>query len=112
MGRPCALLIAAALCLALAAPAVAGSRPRLAVVASSPVTVRGTGFIAHERVRVSVRTATRTVVQSARASAAGAFTVRFAAVRLGPCATIGATGSRGDRATLAQHRGVATCNPG
>jgi len=110
MGRPCALL-AALLCLLLAAPAVAGAGPRLRIVGAAPVTVRGTGFVARERVHVTVRTATRTVVRSARASAAGAFTVRFAGVRLGPCAAIAARGSRGDHASVAQHRGVVSCNP-
>jgi hypothetical protein len=112
MGRPCALLAAAALCLVLAATAAAAARPRLSVVRAVPVTVHGTGFTARERVRVTVRTATRGAVRSTRADAHGAFTVRFAGVRLGRCGAVAATGARGDRATLTRHLGVASCNPG
>src|SRR3954447_16975919 len=111
MGRPCALLTAAALCLVLAAPPIAGARPRLAIVRAAPLTVRGTGFAARERVRVTVRTTTRTVVRSARTNDDGVFTARFAGVGLGGCGAVGATGSSGDRATLTRHRGVASCNP-
>jgi hypothetical protein len=110
MGRPCALL-AAALCLLLAAPAVAGARPRLVLVRGAPVTVRGTGFAARERVRVTVRTATRTIARSARTNGDGVFTVRFAGVGLGACGAVAATGARGDRATLTRHLGMASCNP-
>jgi hypothetical protein len=110
MARPCALLAVAVACLVLAVPAVA-ARPRLAIVRASPVTVRGTGFVARERVRLTLRTATRTVVRSTRANASGAFTVSFAGMRLGPCGAIAAAGSRGDRASLTRHRGVASCNP-
>src|SRR5438045_2937740 len=111
MGRPCALVAAAVLCLALAAPAVAAAPPRLAIVRAAPLTVRGTGFAARERVRVTVRTTTRTVVRSARTNRDGVFTARFAGVGLGGCGTVAATGSSGDRATLSRHRGVASCNP-
>jgi hypothetical protein len=110
MARPCALL-AAAVCLGLAVPAAAAARPRLTLVRASPLTVHGAGFVARERVRVSVRTATRTVARSARADAHGAFTVRFAGVRLGACGAVGATGAHGDRASVTRHRGVASCNP-
>src|SRR4051812_25020917 len=111
MARPCVLLAIVVGCLVLAVPAVA-ARPRLAIVRASPVTVRGTGFVAHERVRLTVRTATRTVVRSTRAGANGAFTVRLAGIRLGPCGAIAAAGSRGDHASLTHHRGVASCEPG
>jgi hypothetical protein len=110
MARPCVLLGAAVLCLVLAAPA-AGARPQLAIVGASPLTVRGTGFVGRERVRVTVRTPTRMVVRSARANANGAFTVRFAGVRLGRCGAVGAIGSHGDRASVTRHLGVASCNP-
>jgi hypothetical protein len=110
MARPCVLLAAAVVCLILAAPASA-ARPRLAIVRAFPVTVRGTGFVARERVRVSVRTATRTVVRSTRANADGGFTLRFAGVRLGGCGAVGATGAHGDRASVTRHLGVASCNP-
>jgi hypothetical protein len=111
MARLCVLLAAAVACLILAAPATA-ARPRLAIVRAFPVTVRGTGFVARERVRVAVRTATRTVVRSARADAEGAFTVRFAGVHLGACGAVGATGAHGDRASVTRHLGVASCNRG
>jgi hypothetical protein len=110
MARPSVLIAVAVGCLVLAAPAVA-ARPRLAIVRAAPVTVRGTGFVAHERVRLTVRTVTRTVVRSTRANPNGAFTVRFAGIRLGRCGAIAAAGSRGDRASLTRHRGVASCNP-
>src|SRR5690348_16663564 len=110
--RRSAVLLAAMLALsgALAAAAAGAGAPgpRLAILHGAPLTVRGTGFAGPERVRVSVRAATGTVVRSVRAGTAGVFTVRFAGVHLGSCgeASIAAVGTRGDRARLVRHRGV------
>jgi hypothetical protein len=110
------LVVALGLAVALAAPpAGAGADgPRLQILRGSPLTVRGTGFAGAERVRLTVRTVTRTVTQSVRAGADGAFTARFAGVRLGRCGdgAITAVGARGDRARLRRHLGLASCNPG
>jgi hypothetical protein len=117
--RLSAALLAAmlALCGTLAAGAAAArdSGPRLAIVRAAPLTVHGTGFAATERVRLTVRTTTRTVARSVRAGTGGEFTVRFVGVRIaGRCgeAAITAVGARGDRARLVRHRGIASCNAG
>src|SRR3954466_7156652 len=110
MARPCVLLAAAVVCLILAAPATAAP-PRLTIVRAFPLTLRGTGFVARERVRVTVRTATRTVVRSTRANADGGFTLPSAGVRLGGSGARGATGAHGDRASVTRRLGVASCNP-
>ena len=116
--RRSAALLAATLTLpgvlAMGTASARGPTPRLTIVHAAPLTVRGTGFAGPERVRVSVRAAAGTVVRSVRAGAGGAFTVRFAGVHLGSCgdAAIAAVGTRGDRARLVRHRGVASCNPG
>jgi hypothetical protein len=115
--RRSAMLLAAMLALsgALAAGAAAtgGSEPKLTIVRAAPLTVRGTGFAASERVRLTIRATTRTVVRSVRAGTGGAFTLRVPCVRIWRCgdAPITAVGTRGDRARLVRHRGVASCNP-
>jgi hypothetical protein len=86
--------------LVAASTAAAGS-PRLRVAALSPLTVRGTGFAAHERVRVTVSgdtPATRRVLTGS----AGGFVARFAVVGFGYCtaSVIRAVGSTGDKAVL------------
>src|SRR3954468_14112657 len=115
--RRSAMLLAAMLALpaalATGAAATRGSEPKLTIVRAAPLTVRGTGFVGSERVRVTVRATTRTVIRAVRAGPAGACTVRFAGARIGRCgdAAITAVGTRGDRARLVRHRGVASCNP-
>jgi hypothetical protein len=112
---PVALVAVVVLSGAVTAVALAGGDgARLSIVRSAPLTVRGTGFASSERVRVTLRTTTRTVVRSARTGPGGTFTARFPGVRITRCgeAALSAVGARGDRARLVRHRGVASCNPG
>jgi hypothetical protein len=94
------LAVLAVVACALAVPASAGG-PRLAVADDAPFTVRGSGFVAHEHVRVVV-TANASATRWATTTAAGAFTLRFPTVKLGTCAAfaIRAFGSHGSRAVL------------
>ena len=94
-------LLAAALALATAA-AAHRTGPVLRLAARAPVVVHGAGFRAGEQVRVHVQTASVVSARSATASAAGAFTVRFAAVALDRCsaASVWAVGGHGDGARL------------
>ena len=99
------LLAACAGTAALLAPAAAARpAPALRLVATDPVTVRGTHFHARESVRVTVRTADLTRIRRVRATATGSFTARFTApVGYDPCADtlrVYATGARGDAAGL------------
>jgi hypothetical protein len=113
---PVALVAVLALCGAVTAAAAfaGGDGPRLSIVGAAPLTVRGTGFASSERVRLTLRTTTRTVVRSVRTGTRGTFTARFPGVRITRCggAALSAVGARGDRARLVRHRGVASCNPG
>jgi hypothetical protein len=82
--------------------AASSARPHLAIIAKNPLTLRATGFRAHERVTVqggASGTSGRMVVT---ATDAGAFTARLRAVRAVGCTmiTARATGSRGSIATL------------
>jgi hypothetical protein len=83
-------------------------RPSLGIVATPPVTIRGTSFKAHERVTVDVvatggRERKRTV-----ANAAGAFRLVFRGLNLSACAgvSITAIGDRGSRAGSRRSPGV------
>lgn len=91
------LLLAAALAPG-AASATAHGRVRL--VASAPLVVRGTGFAAHEKVVLTVRSGSVTRVAAVRSSATGGFTAEFVhglpAQRCGTSITVRAVGSRGD----------------
>jgi hypothetical protein len=112
---PVLLVAVIALSGAVAASAFAGGDgARLSIVGAAPLTVRGTGFASTERVRVTLRTTTRTVVRSVRTGTGGTFTARFPGVWITRCgeAALTAVGARGDRARLVRHRGVASCNPG
>jgi len=95
--------LAAALLAATGAFAGVAPKPRLALVRSQPLTVRGHGFHAHERVRVVLRQASRArVVHRVRAGRRGRFTTTFGGVTLGRCGgfSVTATGRAGSRATL------------
>ena len=98
----CRAVLTAVVALAAVAPAAPAAQPRsLRVVRSWPLQVSGTGFYAHERVTVTVRTGTRVRSAHARTGAGGGFTARFARVRLDVCAlpfSVTARGARGDRA--------------
>jgi hypothetical protein len=94
---------AAALLAVTGASAGAAPKPRLALVSTAPLTVRGRGFHTDERVRVLLRQASRaTVVNRLRADRYGRFTTTFGGVSLGRCGgfSVVAIGRAGSRATL------------
>jgi hypothetical protein len=72
------------------------AHPALVLTARAPLTVHGTGFVAHERVAL-VGGGVRTAVRS---SALGGFTVRLGTVDRCSGGRVVATGARGDRAVL------------
>jgi hypothetical protein len=77
---------------ATAAPTSASVR----VASTKPVTIRGGGFSAYERVRVTVTTETR-MTKRIRTRASGTFTVAFTGLRYDRCTsglTIAARGTR------------------
>jgi hypothetical protein len=95
--------VAAALLAATGAFAGAAAKPRLTLVRSQPLTVRGRGFHRHERVRVVVRQNSRvTVVHRLRAGRRGRFTTTFGGVGLDRCGSFSVTafGRAGSRAML------------
>ncbi|MGH3103535.1 MAG: hypothetical protein ACRDN6_05500 [Gaiellaceae bacterium] len=96
-----AALIAATL--ALGAGANAQPAASLRPVSLAPLTVRGTGFVPSERVRVTLAVGRRsTHVRSVKAGSDGRFTVAFdLLLAVDPCRgtlVVTATGSRGSRA--------------
>jgi hypothetical protein len=96
------LIVGAALLLVPSAFGRPDARPALTLVDRSPVVVRGTGFIARERVLVTVRSGVLRAWQRASASARGAFVLRFDGLRLTACTggTLVATGRQGSVAQL------------
>jgi hypothetical protein len=96
-----------------AAHAAPASRPRLAVVRADPVTVHGTAFRPHERVRVVLRRPDRAAAtRRVRASDRGAFSASFAGVAVSRCGnfSVTATGSSGSRAAVPR-RPLPACPP-
>lgn len=80
--------IAAAVLAAAAAPAGgAGIRASLRVVQAAPLTVGGTGFGAHERLRVTATAGDRSFRATLAAGARGDFVATWAAGRWEPCST-------------------------
>jgi len=73
---------------------------RVSIVATSPVTVRGSGFVPRERVAVTVSAKTSST-KSVVASASGTFVVRFLHFTIARCTPYGvsAKGNRGSRAS-------------
>jgi hypothetical protein len=97
-----AVAVVAALALALVPPTRAGSDPALRLVTTRPVTVHGTGFKAHERVRLVLRKPSGAYRRRARAGPRGRFTRRFRGVTIDRCSgfRLTATGRQGSRATI------------
>jgi hypothetical protein len=97
-------LVSLALLIALAgvASASASSTARVRFLSIDPVKVRGTGFYARERVRVTLRGPDMRRVRTVTTSARGAFTARFGGVtgfdRCTDSLYVAAAGRRGDRA--------------
>jgi hypothetical protein len=108
--RRAVLLVAAvvlAATVATFASARAATRPALRLVDTSPVAFRGTGFEAHERVRISVYAGTR-ATRRVTAGLRGAFTVRFAGLDPSACAGFSAlaVGNEGSRASFKRPPGM------
>lgn len=84
-----------------ASTATAKTHARVAMQSTAPVTIRGTGFHARERVTVTVTT-TGDRTKVVRANARGVFTATFTRFAIGHCIgyTIRAKGNHGSLATL------------
>ena len=101
------IVVIGALALLLPVANAAPSRaPRLAITDLSPFTVYGSGFASNERVKLTVDVKAR-VVRSVVANAKGAFTARFATVRIEKCSSYvvraaGAAGSAVTKKVLAE----------
>ncbi len=97
--RLCIPVAAAALAIAGQTAAQSASRAHLSLADRSPLTIRGTGFHRHERVRV-VAHAGGTFTRRVTASRSGGFTVSFTSQSAPPCGplSISARGSLGSRA--------------
>ena len=89
---------------ALAGTAGAQVKPSLRLVANSPLTVRGAGFHAKEKVRVTVAVSSVKQVRVVRTTAAGSFTVEISSTApYDPCndtLVVNAAGAIGDQAIL------------
>ena len=84
--RRICLIAASFLIFALAGTASSATRAALVIRDDLPLTLHGSGFRAHEAVRVKVVMNDRRWVRDVHAGAAGGFTVKFAGVRLLYCA--------------------------
>ncbi len=96
------LLLPLALAAALAVPTASVARsPHLAVADASPLTVKGSGFGARERIKVSV-SLPGSSAHWTTATTSGSFTVRFTAMSVDSCTAyvVRAAGLRGDNAVL------------
>jgi hypothetical protein len=71
------------------------SRPQLAPTGQKPLTVKGTGFLPNEKVRVAAKGAT---TATAAADSSGTFAVRLPGVDPCDSITVVANGSRGSHA--------------
>ena len=101
------LVVAAMLAGSTTTFASATTRPALRLLDASPLAFRGTGFKAHEHVRVSVYAGSRATKRTT-AGLRGRFTIRF--VGLDPNACTGfsavAIGSEGSRASFKRAPGM------
>lgn len=78
-------------------------RARLVVAADAPLTLRGYGFVARERVRVTVRSGERGTSKRVRAGVRGRFRIMFESVTFDRCGEgleVAAVGDQGTRAVL------------
>jgi len=91
------IVLLAVLAAAPAAAAQHSSKPALDLVSQQPLVVRGTGFFAGERVRLTLRTGGDIVYRRATASRAGVFRSNFGTVTIGRC------GGFSIRATTKRH---------
>jgi hypothetical protein len=100
------LLVAACAASIAASPAAAAAPPAASITLglTSPLTVRGTHFAAHERIRISFRTSAPLAAVVVRATAAGTFIAAApAGLTYDRCSAplvVSAVGASGDRALL------------
>ena len=104
------LLVALAVCgaaLVGAAGAREAAKPWRLLVDSDPVTFRGIGFQAAERVQLTAADGDRAVRRAATGSSAGTFTMRVPGVDANDCEGFSAfaTGDKGSRASYKRVRG-------
>jgi hypothetical protein len=102
-------LLATAATLAIGAPRAHQARAALVISKRNPVTVRGTGFRPHTRVRVTLVEAQK-LVRRPLASSRGTFTATFSAV-LDRCSGWTVTASQPGRATVILHGARPECPP-
>jgi hypothetical protein len=101
------LLVAGLLGGASLAGASVGQRARVSVMDTSPFVIHGSGFVAQERVTVTV-SSRNTVTRVVSAGAAGSFTVRMPGVELGRCNAYFVV-ARGRRGSYAVRKLVPEC---
>jgi hypothetical protein len=75
-------------------------RPKLTPYAQNPLSVKGTGFRPHERVRVTVEGVAAPATHTVRASAKGVFSLEFRRVNGCDSVTVTAVGSKGSRTSF------------
>ena len=98
------LAVLASLVVLLAATAAPGaaSKAKIRFLSAQPATVRGTGFVVRERVRLTLTAPGTRRIRVVRASARGSFTAGFGLLegydRCRDELRVTAVGSRGDRA--------------
>jgi hypothetical protein len=87
-------------------------QPKLELLGTRPVTVHGTGFRSHERVRLVLRQPSGVSRRKVRGDGEGTFSTTFHTARVGRCGTFSITahGRAGSRATLLR-RVPAVCIP-
>jgi hypothetical protein len=103
------LLVGLAATLAIGAPRSHQARAALILTKRNPVTVRGTGFKPHTRVRVTLAEAQK-LVRRPLASSQGTFTATFSAV-IDRCSGWTVTASQPGRATVILHGPKPECPP-
>jgi hypothetical protein len=103
------LLVGLAATLAIGAPRAHQARAALVLTDRSPVTVRGTGFTPHTRVRVTLLEAHK-LVRRPLANRRGAFTATFSAV-IDRCSAWTVTANQPGRATVILHGPKPECPP-
>ena len=101
MGSRLALVLVG-VALLLPVPASGQTRPILRIVNDSPLTLRGTGFKARERVQVTVVMRERILSRQLRTGSLGGFTIRFVGVGINYCVFPLSIRARGSSSGLAR----------
>lgn len=103
------VLLGAAATLAIGAPRAHQARATLVMTTRNPVSVRGTGFRAHTRVRVTLF-APQKQVRRPLTNSRGTFTANFSAV-IDRCSGWTVTAAQPGRATVVLHGARPECPP-